>query len=200
MELSILHFILHIFLFPWWRSPTLRHSHLGNVTRIPKSPRSQSQKQIQDLISDSDSKVPILDPAVMAPPSWPFTGLFLVPHSILLTSISSEVMNPPLWCHLVQGASLSPNSLLSFHWLPFQFFPPCMLKTLFLCTKNLSPSCFPMACHCLCLQPFSETWFSPKNLSFLLFLSGKRRRSSMYLKALMYHDVPLRVPYVSALS
>ncbi|KAI4537861.1 hypothetical protein MG293_012724 [Ovis ammon polii] len=28
----------------------------------------------------------------------------------------------------------------------------------------------------------------------------KRRRSSMYLKALMYHDVPLRVRYVSALS
>ena len=71
----------------------------------------------------------------MAPPSWPFTGLFLVPHSILLTSISSGVMNPPLWCHLVRGASLSPNSLLSFHWLPFQFFPLCLLKTLFLCTK-----------------------------------------------------------------
>ena len=43
MELSILHFILHIFLFPWWRSPTLRHSHLDNVTRIPKPPRSRDR-------------------------------------------------------------------------------------------------------------------------------------------------------------
>lgn len=37
---------------------------------------------------------------------------------------------------------------------------------------------------CLYLQAFDESWFSPKNISFLLFLSGKRRRNSVYCKTI----------------
>lgn len=137
----------------------------------------------------------------------PTTGLFpsysLSPTPSYSPPRVSGVMNPLLWCHLIQGPSLSSTSLSSFCWLPFQLFPLCTLKTLFHCkrkkTKNKNPwnlknlknnkkTLLDTFClhtvRCLYLQAFDESWFCPRNISFLLFLSSKRRRSPVYCKTM----------------
>lgn len=47
----------------------------------------------------------------------------------------------------------------------------------------LNTFCLHTVC-CLYLQAFDESWFCPRNISFLLFLSSKRRRSPVYCKTI----------------
>lgn len=118
----------------------------------------------------------------MPPPSWLFTQLFPVPHlppthpQKLWGHESSLMMSsgPGILPFFQQLIFLSLTSLPALSTVHTENSFPLYKKLLH--TLSLHTAC------CLYLQAFSETWFSPKNVSFLLFLSDKRWRSLMCLK------------------
>lgn len=140
-------------------------SQFSNMTKIPgsvadlgpnsgvclQSPRSQTQ--------DSAAVILAFYPVILTappPPALPLTHRQKLLGSLIL-----------LWCHPMQGPSLSSNTYLPFADFPFSS-SHCAHWKFFSIVKTKQNKI---------LQAFSETRFSPKNISLLVFLLGKRRRS-----------------------